>query len=78
MDDAYAIQDALCARKLAAGRRVIGWKIGLTSKAMQDALKIDIPDSGVLFDDMVFENGAHGARGAGSSSPASRPRSPLS
>jgi len=58
MDDAYAIQDALTAQKIAAGRKVIGWKIGLTSKAMQQALGIDIPDSGILFDDMLFENGA--------------------
>ena len=58
MDDAYAVQSALMAAKLAEGRRVIGWKIGLTSKAMQDALKIDIPDSGVLFDDMAFDDGA--------------------
>ncbi|MEN5084560.1 2-oxo-hept-4-ene-1,7-dioate hydratase [Bosea sp. TWI1241] len=58
LDDAYAIQDAWVARKRAAGRRVIGWKIGLTSKAMQYALNIDTPDSGVLFDDMRFEDGA--------------------
>ena len=58
MDDAYAVQSALMAAKLAEGRRVIGWKIGLTSKAMQDALKIDTPDSGVLFDDMAFDDGA--------------------
>lgn len=58
MDDAYAIQSALSARKIAEGRRVIGWKIGLTSKAMQAALNIDIPDSGVLFDDMQFDDGA--------------------
>ncbi|WP_127115465.1 2-oxo-hept-4-ene-1,7-dioate hydratase [Shimia sediminis] len=57
MDDAYAIQSALAAQKLAAGRRVIGWKIGLTSKAMQYALNIDIPDSGILFDDMAFDTG---------------------
>lgn len=58
MDDAYAIQSALLKHKLAEGRKVIGWKIGLTSRAMQDALKIDTPDSGVLFDDMLFESGA--------------------
>ncbi|QFT57613.1 2-hydroxyhexa-2,4-dienoate hydratase [Sulfitobacter sp. THAF37] len=58
MDDAYAIQSAVLSAKLAAGRRVIGWKIGLTSKAMQQALGIDIPDSGILFDDMAFEDGA--------------------
>ncbi|NDW47175.1 2-oxo-hept-4-ene-1,7-dioate hydratase [Ruegeria sp. PrR005] len=58
MDDAYAIQQALVAHKQTAGRHVIGWKIGLTSKAMQYALKIDIPDSGILFDDMAFDDGA--------------------
>ena len=58
MDDAYKVQNAIHLAKLAAGRRVIGWKIGLTSKAMRHALDIDIPDSGILFDDMVFENGS--------------------
>ena len=58
MDDAYAVQAALVEQKLAAGRKVIGWKIGLTSKAMQYALGIDIPDSGILFDDMDFANGS--------------------
>jgi len=58
MDDAYAVQGAWVAQKLAAGRRKVGWKIGLTSKAMQYALNIDIPDSGVLLDDMVFGDGA--------------------
>jgi 2-oxo-hept-3-ene-1,7-dioate hydratase len=63
MDDAYAVQAALVKRKLDSGRRIIGWKIGLTSKAMQDALKINIPDSGVLFDDMLFASGAHIPKG---------------
>ena len=58
MDDAYRVQDRLIAAKLAQGRRIIGWKIGLTSKAMQSALNITTPDSGVLLDDMAFEDGA--------------------
>lgn len=58
MEDAYAVQSALVQHKLSAGRTIIGWKIGLTSKAMQDALKIDIPDSGILFDDMLFADGS--------------------
>lgn len=58
MDDAYAVQKALVARRCASGRQVVGWKIGLTSKAMQAALSIDVPDSGVLTDDMVFTDGA--------------------
>ncbi|MEZ5924604.1 MAG: 2-oxo-hepta-3-ene-1,7-dioic acid hydratase [Hyphomicrobiaceae bacterium] len=58
LEDAYAVQAALVARKRALGRSVIGWKIGLTSRAMQQALGITTPDSGVLLDDMLFEDGA--------------------
>lgn len=58
MDDAYAIQRAFVDRKLATGRKIIGWKIGLTSRAMQQQLNITTPDSGVLLDDMAFDNGA--------------------
>jgi 2-oxo-hept-3-ene-1,7-dioate hydratase len=58
MDDAYAVQAAYVAQRHAQGRKTIGWKIGLTSKAMQYALNITTPDSGVLLDDMVFEDGA--------------------
>lgn len=58
MDDAYAVQQAIARAKIAQGRRVVGWKIGLTSKAMQSALNIDIPDSGILFDNMLFQSGA--------------------
>lgn len=58
LDDAYAIQATQMERKLKAGRRILGWKIGLTSKVMQEALGIDTPDSGVLYDDMLFADGA--------------------
>ena len=57
LDDAYAIQKAQIDKKLARGRKIVGWKIGLTSKVMQDALGIETPDSGVLYDDMVFASG---------------------
>jgi 2-oxo-hept-3-ene-1,7-dioate hydratase len=57
LEEAYAVQAAFTTARLAAGRRLIGWKIGLTSKAMQQALGIDTPDSGMLFDDMLFETG---------------------
>ena len=36
LDDAYAVQAELIAMKIAAGRHQIGWKIGLTSRAMQE------------------------------------------
>ena len=58
LDDAYAIQSAQMPHKQAQGRSIIGWKIGLTSKVMQDALGISTPDSGVLYDDMDFADGA--------------------
>src|SRR5271168_1259045 len=57
IDDSYAIQKAWIAMKVAQGRFVKGHKIGLTSKAMQSALNIDEPDSGVLLDDMFFADG---------------------
>ena len=61
--DAYRIQERLVCRKIGSGRRKIGWKIGLTSKAMQRALDIETPDSGVLFDNMLFDNGARIPKG---------------
>lgn len=57
VDDAYAIQSAGIELKLAEGRRIVGRKIGLTSRAMQRSSQIDEPDYGVLLDDMVFEEG---------------------
>lgn len=53
--DAYAVQRAWVALKVQAGRRVLGHKIGLTSRAMQMASQITEPDYGVLLDDMFFE-----------------------
>lgn len=59
MDDAYRIQDAYCQLKSNAGQSRVGWKIGLTSKTMQRALNINIPDSGLLFDSMIFQSGSN-------------------
>lgn len=56
MDDAYAIQKAWVDMKIAGGRTIKGHKIGLTSKAMQNAVNIDQPDYGVLLDDMFFDD----------------------
>lgn len=58
MDDAYAVQKAWIDLKLARGAAITGYKIGLTSRAMQQAMQIDTPDYGVLLDDMHFANGA--------------------
>src|SRR5438132_13033491 len=57
IEDAYAIQKSWVAGKIAAGRRMIGHKIGLTSKAMQSASQISEPDFGTLLDDMQFGDG---------------------
>jgi 2-oxo-hept-3-ene-1,7-dioate hydratase len=56
--DAYAIQKAWIDIKLKEGRTIVGHKIGLTSRAMQQSSQIDEPDFGTLLDDMVFENGS--------------------
>jgi 2-oxo-hept-3-ene-1,7-dioate hydratase len=57
IEDAYAIQKTWVAAKIACGRRMIGHKIGLTSKAMQQASQISEPDFGTLLDDMQFGDG---------------------
>ena len=57
IEDSYAVQRIWAERQVEAGRRKVGHKIGLTSKAMQDATGIDEPDYGVIFDDQVFESG---------------------
>ena len=58
IEDSYAIQAMVNEMKVAAGSRVIGNKIGLTSKAMQQSSQIDEPDYGVLHDYMMVEDGA--------------------
>lgn len=58
MADAYRVQAAWLDLKLARGEHLVGHKIGLTSRAMQAAMKIDTPDSGFLTDAMVFDPGA--------------------
>src|SRR6201992_334461 len=57
IEDAYAVQRALVALKVADGREVKGRKIGLTSKVRQRAVPIDEPHYGALFDDMFVEDG---------------------
>lgn len=58
VEDSYAIQGVWRDRQLTAGRRLVGRKIGLTSKAMQQATGITEPDYGVMFDDTVYASGA--------------------
>ncbi|TFI09770.1 2-oxo-hepta-3-ene-1,7-dioic acid hydratase [Kocuria rhizophila] len=58
VEDSYAVQNEW--RRLAqeSGRRLVGRKIGLTSKVMQEATGITEPDYGAIFADQVHENGS--------------------
>jgi 2-keto-4-pentenoate hydratase len=57
-DEAYHIQLALIEMNKARGAKVVGKKIGLTSKAMQKMLNVDQPDYGHIFDNMVLQDAA--------------------
>ena len=57
LEDGYAVSRAWVKHKLAAGRKVIGHKIGLTSRAMQRSSNVTEPDFGTLLDDMLFMDG---------------------
>jgi 2-keto-4-pentenoate hydratase len=61
--DAYAVQQASVEVWLKRGRTIAGQKIGLTSKAVQAQLGVDEPDFGVLFTDMILDDGAEVAWG---------------
>lgn len=58
IEDGYAVQRAWVALKMKAGRTLKGHKIGLTSRAMQQASQINEPDYGALLDDMFFPEGS--------------------
>jgi len=58
IEDSYAIQGVWRDSQVAAGRTLVGRKIGLTSRAMQQATGITEPDYGVMFDDTVYPSGA--------------------
>ncbi len=54
---AYRVQERLTRGRVAGGAKIVGRKIGLTSKAVQEQMGVDQPDFGVLFDDMDFAPG---------------------
>jgi len=56
--DAYAVQSELCDMLLAEGDRVVGYKLGLTSAAMQQMFGLDEPDYGPVFASGVVDDGA--------------------
>ncbi len=57
VDDAYAVSRAMLAAREADGERVIGKKIGVTSRAVQDMLGVHQPDFGFLTDAMLAPDG---------------------
>src|SRR5258706_769416 len=58
IEDSYAISTAVAQHKIKAGARLIGHKVGLTSKAMQQSSQINEPDYGHLLDNMLVADGA--------------------
>src|SRR6516164_1277410 len=58
IEDSYAISTEVAQRKIKAGAKLIGHKVGLTSKAMQRSSMIDEPDYGYILDDQMLSDGA--------------------
>ncbi|MBR58550.1 MAG: 2-oxopent-4-enoate hydratase [Myxococcales bacterium] len=58
IEDAYAISTHLLSLRMADGERVVGKKIGVTSRAVQNMLNVHQPDFGYLTDTMLFQSGA--------------------
>jgi 2-oxo-hept-3-ene-1,7-dioate hydratase len=58
IEDAYRIQDLWVEARTAKGARMVGHKIGLTSRAMQMASKMTEPDYGRILDDALYNDGA--------------------
>jgi 2-keto-4-pentenoate hydratase len=56
-EDGYRIQAINTARRVQAGERIVGRKVGLTSVAMQQQLGVDEPDFGIVFESMLIEDG---------------------
>ncbi len=55
--DAYAVQQRLVERLMADGDRLVGFKLGLTSRPMQEMFGVDQPDYGPLLSSMVLSDG---------------------
>lgn len=58
VEDSYRIQEYIVEARVAEGRKVKGYKVGLTSKAMQELAKSDEPDFSAMLDDMFIPEGA--------------------
>jgi len=57
IEDAYKIQHQMIQRRLDAGERIVGKKVGCTSKAVMNMLNVNQPDFGYLLTDMILSEG---------------------
>lgn len=57
IEDAYQIQQRMLSRRLQAGEKVVGKKIGVTSKAVMNMLGVGQPDFGYMLDSMIYNEG---------------------
>jgi 2-keto-4-pentenoate hydratase len=58
VEDAYRVQAIGRELRTAQGEELRGWKVGLTSQAMQEMMGVDQPDGGYLLESMVVQSGA--------------------
>lgn len=57
IEDAYRIQERMVSRRIDAGEKLVGKKVGATSKAVQTMLNVHQPDFGMLLDGMLYSDG---------------------
>lgn len=57
IEDAYHIQQCMLSRRIEAGEKVVGKKIGVTSKAVMNMLGVGQPDFGYMLDGMIYNEG---------------------
>ncbi|MDP9114921.1 MAG: 2-oxopent-4-enoate hydratase [Acidobacteriota bacterium] len=57
VEEAYLVQQRMLSHRVKSGARIVGKKIGITSKAVMTALNVHRPDFGFLFDSMVYNSG---------------------
>src|SRR5258708_32463759 len=60
MADGYAVQQHLVRMLLADGEKIVGYKVGLTSRPMQKMVGVDSPDYGPLLASTVYASGSAG------------------
>jgi 2-oxopent-4-enoate/cis-2-oxohex-4-enoate hydratase len=58
VEHAYRIQQRMIERRVEAGERIIGKKIGVTSRAVMNMLGVYQPDFGYMLDGMIYNEGA--------------------